>query len=95
MNELLSEFVNDEVNEITYEELWNFINSNSICRGTFECSTHVVMKISSTQFIIYRICVGAENTKCQDAVLVAKNFLLKKINSRAYQLDLSSIQNIL
>ena len=94
VSELLNEFVNVEVNEITYGELWNFVSSNSICRGTFECTTHVVMKISSTQFVIYKICVGAENTKCQEAVLVAKNYLLKKINSRAYQLHLPDIQNI-
>ena len=51
--------------------------------------------ISSNQFIIYRICLGMENTKYQEAVLVAKTYLLKKINSMAYQLHLEDIQNIL
>lgn len=55
----------------------------------------MIMKISSNQFIIYRICLGMENTKYQEAVLVAKTYLLKKINSMAYQLHLEDIQNIL
>ena len=38
---------------------------------------------------------GMENTKYQEAVLVAKTYLLKKINSMAYQLHLEDIQNIL
>ena len=95
VNEVLTHFIEEEVNKITYNDLWNFVNSNSICRGTFEGRTHIVMKISLNQFIIYKTCLGAENTKCQDAVLVAKNYFLKKINSRAYSLHLPDIQNIL
>ena len=57
--------------------------------------SRAIMKISSNQFIIYRICLGMENTKYQEAVLVAKTYLLKKINSMAYQLHLEDIQNIL
>ena len=86
MNELIQQFITDEVTALTYSDLWNFVNSNSICRGTFE---------GSNQFIIYRICLGMENTKYQEAVLVAKTYLLKKINSMAYQLHLEDIQNIL
>lgn len=94
MNEMLQEFTEQEVTDITYAELWNFVSSNSICRGTFECKQHVLMKISSGQFVIYRLCFGLENTKCQEAVVVAKNYLLKKINSRAYDLQLDGIQNV-
>ena len=95
MNELIQQFITDEVTALTYSDLWNFVNSNSICRGTFEGNYHIIMKISSNQFIIYRICLGMENTKYQEAVLVAKTYLLKKINSMAYQLHLEDIQNIL
>ena len=52
------------------------------------------MKISSGQFIIYRVNIGVENTKYQPAVMVARNYLLKKINSRAYELKLPDIQNV-
>ena len=92
MNELIQQFITDEVTALTYSDLWNFVNSNSICRGTFEGNNHMIMKISSNQFIIYRICLGMENTKYQE---VAKTYLLKKINSMAYQLHLEDIQNIL
>lgn len=95
MNELIQQFIIDEVTDLTYKDLWNFVKSNSICRGTYEGRNHIVMKISSNQFIIYRVCIGMENTKYQVAVLIAKNYLLKKINSRAYQLQLEDIQNIL
>ncbi len=95
MEEFLKNFVLEEVNSVTYEDLWNFVRSNSICRGTYEGQNHIVMKISSTQFIIYQLNIGMENTKCQPALVVAKNYLLKKINSRAYELKLPDIQNIL
>lgn len=95
MEEFLKNFVLEEVNGVTYEDLWNFVRSNSICRGTYEGQSHIVMKISSTQFIIYQLNIGMENTKCQPALVVAKNYLLKKINSRAYELKLPDIQNIL
>ena len=93
MNELIQQFITDEVTALTYLTLEPV--PNSICRGTFEGNNHMIMKISSNQFIIYRICLGMENTKYQEAVLVAKNYLLKKINSMAYQLHLEDIQNIL
>lgn len=94
MNEVLQAFLDEEITGAVYNELWNFVSSESIIRGTFECSNHIVMKISSTQFIIYRICIGVENTKCQNAVLVAKTYFLKKINSKAYERRLPDIQNI-
>ena len=52
------------------------------------------MKLGEDQFIIYRHVLGMQNVKCRDAVLVAKTFLLKKINSRAYELRLPDIQNV-
>ncbi len=94
MNDLLNNFLETEITQAVYGDLWKFVSSDSIIRGTFECSNHVVMKISSTQLVIYKICVGLENTKCQDAVVVAKTFLLKKINSKAYERRLPDIQNI-
>ena len=93
MNDVLQTFLDEEVTEAVYNELWNFISSDSVVCGTFECSNHAVMKISSAQFIIYRICIGMENTKCQPAVLVARTYLLK-INSKAYERRLPDIQNI-
>lgn len=95
MNEFLQDFVESEVNSVTYGDLWNFVNSESICRGTFEGINFVIMKISAGQFIIYKVCVGMENTKCQPAIMVAKKYFLMKINSRAYELQLNDIQKIL
>lgn len=94
MEELIRQFLIDEVTNLTYSDLWSFVKSNSILRGTFEGQSHIVMKISSGQFVIYRINIGVENTKYQPAVVVARNYLLKKINSRAYELKLPDIQNI-
>lgn len=94
MEEFIRQFTMDEVSELTYEDLWNFVKSNSVVRGTFEGQRHMIMKISSGQFIIYRLSLGVENTKYQPAVVIAKNYLLKKINSRAYELKLPQIQNI-
>lgn len=94
MEELIKQFITDEVTSLTYNELWSFVKSNSIVRGSFEGQSHMVMKISSGQFVIYRINIGVENTKYQPAVVVARNYLLKKINSRAYELKLPDIQNI-
>lgn len=92
--ELLQEFVIEEVNGAIYNELWNFISSDNIVRGTFECSHFIVVKLGGDQFIIYRHVIGMQNVKCRDAVLVAKTFLLRKINSRAYELRLPDIQNV-
>lgn len=94
MNEVLQQFLEEEITDAIYNDLWNFVTSNSIVRGTFECSNHIVMKLSSSQFIIYRICLGMENTKCREAALVAKTYFLKKINSMAYERRLPDIQNI-
>ncbi len=94
MNDVLLKFLDEEITSAVYGDLWRFITSDSIVRGTFECSNHIVMKISPCQFIIYPICVGMENTKCRDAVLVARTYFLKKINSKAYERRLPDIQNI-
>ncbi|MGN0602257.1 MAG: hypothetical protein ACI4I7_06070 [Oscillospiraceae bacterium] len=95
MNEILQGFLEEEIVGAVYEDLWNFINSDSIVRGTFECSRHAVMKLSASTFIIYRQFIVNDNLKCQDAVLVGKNYFLKKINSMAYKRRLPNIQNIL
>ena len=50
--------------------------------------------IGGDQFVIYRHVIGMQNVKYRDAVLVAKTYLLKKINSRAYELCLPDIQNV-
>lgn len=95
MNEVLQSFLEEEVTGAVYEELWSFVNSASIIRGTFECSRHSVMKVSSSTFIVYPQFIFSENLKCHDAVVVGKNYLLKKINSMAYKRKLPNIQNIL
>ncbi|MBR3666920.1 MAG: hypothetical protein IKN66_07180 [Ruminococcus sp.] len=94
MNELLQEFLIEEISAAVYSELWRFISSDNIIRGTFECSNFIVMKLGGDQFVIYRHMLGMQNVKCRDAVLVAKTYLLKKINSRAYELRLPDIQNV-
>ena len=95
MNPVLEEFIDQEVTEATYEDLFNFISSRHLCRGTFECLNHVVMKVSSSQLIIFKSFVGAENTKAQEAVLVAKEYLLMKINSKAYKMNFDRIKSVL
>lgn len=94
MEEFLREFIEAEVNSVTYAELYGFVRSDSVIRGTFEGQSHMIMKIASDQFIVYRLSIGAKNTKYQPAIMIAKNYLLKKINSRAYELKLKDIQNI-
>ncbi len=95
MNPVLEEFLEQEVTEATYEDLFNFVSSRHVCRGTFECLNHVLMKVSSSQLIIFKSFVGAENTKAQDAVLVAKEYLLMKINSKAYKFNFDRIKSVL
>ena len=53
VNTVLDEFLEQEVTDVTYEDLFNFISSRHLCRGTFECRNHVVMKVSSSQLITY------------------------------------------
>ena len=95
MNSVLEEFLEQEVTDATYEDLFNFVSSRHVCRGTFECLNHVLMKVSSSQLIIFKSFVGAENTKAQDAVLVAKEYLLMKINSKAYKMNFDRIKSVL
>lgn len=95
MNEVLQKFLEEEVTGAIYEELWTFVKSSSVIRGTFECSNHMVMKLSSSTFIIYPQFMFGDNIKCHDAVVVGKNYFLKKINSIAYAKRLPNIQNIL
>ena len=95
LNTVLDEFLDTEVTDATYEDLFNFVSSRHLCRGTFECLSHVVMKVSSNQLIIYKNFVGAENTKAQDAVLVARDYLMMKINSKAYKMKFDKIKSVL
>ena len=95
MNPVLEEFLEQEVTDATYEDLFNFVSSRHVCRGTFECLNHVLMKVSSSQLIIFKSFVGMENTKAQDAVLVAKEYLLMKINSKAYKMNFDRIKSVL
>jgi hypothetical protein len=94
VNEFLQKFIEDEINAKTYLGLWQFVKSDGIVRGTYECQNYVVMKIAARQLIIYKICVGAENVAVQDACVVARDYFLKKINSRAYALGLPDIHNV-
>jgi hypothetical protein len=94
MNEVLDNFLIEEINEAVYGELWRFISSENVIQGTFECSNYTLIKLAGGQIVIYRHSIGLQNSKCRDAVLVAKTYLLKKINSRAYDLRLPDIQNI-
>jgi hypothetical protein len=94
MNEVLQKFLEEEITGAIYEDLWNFVKSSSVIRGTFECRSHMVMKLSSSTFIIYPQFMFSDNLKYHDAVIVGKNFFLKKINSMAYEKRLQNIQNI-
>ena len=45
--------------------------------------------------VVFKSYVGVENTKAQDAVLVAKDYLLMKINSKAYKFNFDRIKSVL
>lgn len=94
MEELINNFTLEEVTAASYSDLFDFVHSDKICEGRYECKNYVLIKISSSQLLIYKIHIGMENLSVQPAALTAKNYLLKKINSRAYQLKLNNIQNI-
>ncbi len=85
MNEVIRDFLEAEVTQSQYEELWNFITSRSVTRGTFEGNSYIILKISNNTFIIYKeIIVPLSTIKYQNAVVTDRDYLLKKINSVAY-----------
>lgn len=96
MSEILQSFLDFEVTQDQYEDLWNFINSRSLIRGTFEGYNHIIMKTANDTYIIYKVLITPISTmKYQEAVVVGKDYLLKKINSAAYTKKLQNIKIIL
>ena len=95
MNEILNVFLEEEVTTEQYGELFDFIASNRVTRGTFIGNRHTLLKSAGDTFIIYREIITPEKTlKYENAVVVGKNYLLKKINSIAYTRKISDIRNI-
>ncbi len=85
MNEVIRDFLEAEVTQSQYEELWNFITSRSVTRGTYEGNSYIILKTASNTFIIYKeIIVPLSTIKYQNAVVTDRDYLLKKINSVAY-----------
>ncbi len=85
MNEVLQEFLEAEVTQSQYQDMWNFITSRSVTRGTYEGNSFKILKTGSDTFIIYKeIIVPLSTIKYQNAVVVGRDYLLKKINSIAY-----------
>lgn len=95
MNEILNTFLEEEVTMEQYHELFDFVASAKITRGTFIGNFHTVLKTAGDTFIIYREIITPEkNLKYETAVVVGQNYLMKKINSVAYQRRFPEIRNI-
>lgn len=96
MNEILNTFLDEEVTPEQYHELFDFVASVKITRGTFIGNFHTVLKTAGDTFIIYREIITPEKTlKYETAVVVGQEYLMKKINSIAYQRKFSDIRNII
>lgn len=95
VNEILMTFLEEEVTSEQYHELFDFVMSAKITRGTFVGSTHTLLKTSDDTFIIFREILTPEKTlKYENAVVVGKCYLIKKINSTAYSKKIQNIRNI-
>lgn len=95
MNEILNVFLEEEVTFEQYYELFDFVASNRITRGTFIGYSHTVLKAAGDTFIIYReIITPGKTLKHENAVVVGKNYLMKKINSIAYTRKIKDIKTI-
>lgn len=95
MNDILSVFIDEEVTAEQYGELFDFVASNRVTRGTFIGYRHTVLKTAGDTFIIYREIITPDKTlKYENAVVVGKNYLMKKINSIAYSKKINDIRNI-
>lgn len=95
MNDILNLFLEEEVTSEQYHELFDFVASAKVTRGTFVGNFHTVLKTSGDTFIIYREIITPEKTlKYETAVVVSQNYLMKKINSIAYQRKIPDIRMI-
>lgn len=95
MSNILNVFFDEEVTSDQYGELFDFVASDRVTRGTFIGKYHTVLKAGSGTFIIYREIITPERTlKYQDAVVIGKIYLLKKLNSYAYARKIGDIRNI-
>ena len=95
MNEILNTFLEDEVTQEHYCELFDFVASNRATRGTYIGNSHTLLKSAGDTFIIYKEIITPEKTlKYENAVVVGKNYLLMKINSIAYSRKISNIRTI-
>lgn len=95
MSEILSTFLDEEVTAEQYGELFDFVASERVTRGTFIGNYHTVLKAGADTFIIYREIITPEKTlKYQNAFVIGKEYLMKKINSAAYTRKLKDIRMI-
>lgn len=95
MSDILEKFIEEEVTSEQYGEMFDFISSRKVTRGTFIGNYHTVLKAGTDTFIIYREILTPERTlKYQNAVVIGREYLLKKINSAAYSLRFKDIRTI-
>lgn len=95
MSEILNVFFDEEVRYDQYGQLFDFIASNHITRGTFIGKYHTILKAGDDTFIIYReIITPGKTLKYENAFVIGKDYLLKKINSVAYSRKISDIRMI-
>lgn len=95
MNEILNTFLEEEVTAEQYHELFDFVASNKITRGTYIGFSHTLLKAGDDTFIIYREIITPEKTlKYENAVVVGRTYLMKKLNSVAYTRKIKDIRNI-
>lgn len=95
MSDILITFLDEEVTAEQYGELFDFIASSRITRGTFIGNFHTILKAGADTIIIYReIITPGRSMKYKDAFVIGKEYLLKKINSIAYARRFKDIKYI-
>lgn len=95
MSDILITFLDEEVTTEQYAELFDFIASSRITRGTFIGNYHTILKAGYDTIIIYReIITPGRSLKYKDAFVIGKEYLLKKLNSIAYARKFREIKNI-
>lgn len=95
MSEILDKFLEEEVTPEQYGELFDFVASSRVTRGTFIANYHTVLKAGPDTFIIYReVLTPGRTLKYQNAVVIGGEYLMKKMNSTAYSLKFKDIRMI-
>ncbi len=95
MTDILDSFLEYEVTAEQYDLLWLFITVEAITNGTLDLSRHRIVKTGPETFILYQELITPEHTlKFENALVLGRDYLLKKINGAAYTKHLPKIHTI-